>query len=79
MEYVQVFYCSYYTWTPFTRVARKGKMKNIFDCVDWILIVVPAVAVMVAEAMVDGLQVIDIVLGVAIGVIIAAFILWLDR
>jgi len=54
-------------------------MKNIFDRVDWISIVVPAVAVMVAEAMVDGLQVIDIVLGVAIGVIIAAFILWLDR
>ena len=52
-------------------------MKNIFDRVDWISIVVPAVAVMVAEAMVDGLQVIDIVLGVAIGAIIAAFILYL--
>jgi len=53
-------------------------MKNIFDRVDWILIVVPAVAVMVAEAMVDGFTVMDIVLGVAIGVIIAALILWLD-
>jgi len=53
-------------------------MRNIFDRVDWILIVIPAIAVTVAEAMADGLQVMDIVLGVAIGVIIAAFILYLD-
>lgn len=49
-----------------------------FDYIDWILIVAPAVAVIVAEAIVDGLQIIDIVLGVAIGVIIAAFISYLD-
>ena len=51
---------------------------KIFDQMDWVIIIVPAVFVILAEARADGFTVMDIVLGVAIGVIIAAFILYLD-